>query len=254
MSSYGVWLSAAGMKVNEHRQTLLANNMANAQTTGFKQDLAVVTQRRVESRERGAMGFAHPVLDDLSGGVHVRPAYTDLSQGPIDATGKALDVAIKGEGFLAVSDGEATRYTRNGEFALNRAGELVLANEAGSWRVLDEAGTPIHIDATLGNPTVSSNGTIRQAGRDVGKLGLTKAESPRMLRKVGENLFESSAEEMTPAAGRFVPGSLESSNFNVMQGLATMIEASRAYQMNATMIQMQDQLTAQAVGTLGRVG
>lgn len=253
MSTYGVWLSAAGMKVNEHRQTLLANNMANAQTTGFKQDLAVVTQRRVESRESGAMNFVHPVLDDMSGGVNVHPAYTDLGQGPLDATGKDLDVAIRGEGFLAVSDGEVTRYTRNGELALNAAGELVLANEAGRWRVLDEAGSPIRIDDALGDPTVSSNGTIRQAGQEVGKLGLTKAENPRMLRKVGENLFESSAEEMVPAAGKFVTGSLEGSNFDVMRGLASMIEASRAYQMNATMIQMQDQLTAQAVGTLGRV-
>jgi flagellar basal-body rod protein FlgG len=253
MSTYGVWLSAAGMKVNEHRQTLLANNMANMQTTGFKQDLAVVSQRRVESREGGTMNFVHPVLDNMSGGVHVRPAYTDLGQGPLDATGKALDVAIRGEGFLAVSDGEVTRYTRNGEFALNAEGQLVLANEAGRWFVLDEAGLPIRIDSTLGNPTVSADGTIRQAGQDVGKLALTRAENLRMLRKVGENLFESSAEEMVPAAGHFVPGSLEGSNFNVMQGLAAMIGASRAYQMNATMIQLQDQITGQAVSTLGRV-
>lgn len=253
MSTYGVWLSAAGMKVNEHRQTLLANNLANAQTTGFKQDMAVVMQRRVESKENGAMTLAHPILDGLSGGVHVRPAYTDLGQGPIDATGKALDVAIKGEGFLTVSDGETMRYTRNGELALNSAGELVLANEAGRWRVLGEGGSPIAIDESLGEPVVSADGTIRQRGQEVGKLGLTKPENPRMLRRVGENLFESSAEEMVPAAGHFEPNSLEGSNFNVMQGLATMIEASRAYQMNATMIQLQDQLTAQAVGTLGRM-
>src|SRR3972149_5037155 len=101
MSSYGLWLSAAGMKVNEHRQTLLANNMANAQTTGFKHDLAVVMQRQVESKE-GASGlpFAQPVLDGLPGGVNVRPTHYSREDGPIEWTGKPLDVAIKGEGFF----------------------------------------------------------------------------------------------------------------------------------------------------------
>ena len=254
MSSYGLWLSAAGMKVNEHRQTLLANNMANAQTTGFKHDLAVVMQRRVESHSvPDGLPFAHPVLDGLAGGVNVRPAFHSLEQGPIEWTGKPLDVAIQGDGFFAVSDGEVTRYTRNGEFAVNTQGELVMANEAGRWRVLDDAGAPIHFDEAGGEVSVSDSGTIRQGKNVVAALGLMNHENPRMLRKVGENLFEATAGQMTPANGRFITGSLEGSTFDVMQGLATMIEASRAYQFNATMIQLQDQLTGQAVSTLGRV-
>ncbi len=87
MSSYGLWLSAAGMKVNDHRQTILTNNMANAHTTGFKHDLAVVTQRRVESQESGGSAqFAQPVLDGMSGGVHVRPSFQVFAQGPIEGT------------------------------------------------------------------------------------------------------------------------------------------------------------------------
>jgi len=254
MSSYGLWLSAAGMKVNEHRQTLLANNMANAQTTGFKHDLAVVMQRRVESKENaGGLPFAHPVLDGLPGGVNVRPAYHSEEQGPIEWTGKPLDVAIQGEGFFAVSDGEVTRYTRNGEFAANSQGELVMANEAGRWRVLDEGGAPIRMDEAGGELSVSDRGTVRQGNIVVGTIGLMTSEDPRALRKVGENLFEASTEGMKPASGRLITGSREGSTFDVMQGLASMIEASRAYQMNATLIQLQDQLTQQAVSTLGRV-
>jgi len=254
MSSYGLWLSAAGMKVNEHRQALLANNMANAQTTGFKHDLAVVMQRRVESKEdAGGLPFAHPVLDGLPGGVNVRPAYHSEEQGPIEWTGKPLDVAIQGEGFFAVSDGEATRYTRNGEFAANSQGELVMANEAGRWRVLDEGRVPIRLDEAGGEVSVSDGGTVRQGNIVVGKIGLVTSENPRSLRKVGENLFEATTAEMKPASGRLITGSREGSTFDVMQGLATMIEASRAYQMNATMIQLQDQLTQQATMTLGRV-
>lgn len=254
MSSYGLWLSAAGMKVNEHRQTLLANNMANAQTTGFKHDFAVIMQRRVESKEDpGGLPFAHPVLDGLPGGVNVLPAYHSAEQGPIESTGKPLDVAIQGDGFFAVSDGEATRYTRNGEFTTNAQGELVMANEAGRWRVLDEGGAPMRVDEAGGEVEVSDGGTVRQGNTVVGKIGLMTNEDPRSIRKVGENLFEATGGEMKPANGRLISGSREGSTFDAMQGLATMIEASRAYQMNASMIQLQDQLTQQAVTTLGRV-
>lgn len=255
MSSYGLWLSAAGMKVNEHRQTLLANNMANANTTGFKSDMAVVMQRRVESRSSlSGMGFRHPVLDGLSGGLDVKQPYHDFEQGPIESTGRALDVAIDGEGFLAVSDGEETRYTRAGNFTTNAEGELVLVAGEGRWRVLDDGGNRITLDDALGEPVVSQDGTFRQQNEIVATLGLVTPENKQMLRKKGENLFAPVGEvDMSPASGRFVAESLEGSNFEVMTGLAGMIEASRAYQLNATMLQMQDTMTGQAVTTVGRL-
>jgi len=254
MSSYGLWLSAAGMKINEHRQTLHANNLANSQTTGFKRDLAVVMQRRIEAQENvDGFSFAHPVLDGLSGGVNVQPSYHDFTQGPIESTGRPLDIAIRGDGFFSVSDGQATRYTRDGEFTVNTAGELVLANESGVWRVLNQAGAPVVIDPVAGEPTVSGNGTIRQGENVVAELGLVTPDDPQTLRKVGENLYESPGGEMRPAGGTLVSGSREESNFNAIEGLASMIEASRAYQLNATLIQLQDKMTGQAVSTLGRV-
>lgn len=254
MSSYGLWLSTAGMKVNQHHQTILANNMANAHTTGFKHDLAVVTQRRIEGESTlGGYRFSHPVLDGLAGGLNVRPTYHDFGQGSIEWTGRPLDVAIDGDGFLAVSDGEATRYTRDGEFAINTAGELVLAAGEGRWKVLDTGGAPIALDETAGKVSVSEDGTIRQGRTVVAELGLATTEDNQSLRKVGENLFDAKDAEMVPVAGTFRPESRERSNFNVMTGLATMIEAARAYQLNATMLQLSDQLTGHAVNTVGRV-
>jgi flagellar basal body rod protein FlgG len=242
------------MKVNDHRQTLLANNMANAHTAGFKQDLAVAMQRVVESREdAGAATMVHPILDGLSGGVNVRPAYTSWDQGPIEWTGKPLDVAIDGEGVLAVSDGESTRYTRNGSLAINTEGELALATESGRWRVLDDSGAPIKFDPAGGEIEISGSGVVRQGEVVVGQMRLASVGNPRLLRKVGENLFELTGGEMEPAKGQIVSGSLEGSNFDVMRGLAAMIATSRAYQMNATLLDLQDRLTGQAVSTLGRV-
>lgn len=254
MSSYGLWLSTAGMKVNDLRQTIYANNLANANTTGFKHDLAVVMQRQVESRESAApAGFAHPVLDGMSGGVHVRPSYYTHEQGNIEWTGRPLDLAIRGEGFFRVNDGRHTRYTRNGEFAVNTSGELIIANEAGRWRLTDTAGVPLRVDPQGPQPTVSTDGTVRQGRTILGTVALLAHDEPRAMRKVGENLFETVRGEMRQAAGTLVPESRELSTYDPIRGLACMIEASRAYQTNATILQMQDDLTGRAVSSLGRV-
>jgi len=254
MSTYGLWLSTAGMKVNDHRQALIASNIANAHTAGFKHDLAVISPRLTESRE-GPNGFMlrHPVLDGITGGVNVEPTYYSREQGSIEATGRPLDVAISGEGFFAVSDGTETRYTRNGEFTTNSKGELLMSNEAGNWRVLNEQGSPVTIDPAGERVSVSPNGTIRQGATQVGKLALMSNENPHAMRKVGQNLFESTSGKMVAASGSFVPESREASTFDAVTGLTALMEATRSYQMNATLLQMQDEMTGQLVTTLGRV-
>jgi len=254
MSSYGLWLSAAGMMVNDHRQTVLANNMANADTAGFKHDLAVVTQRQVQSRaSAGGLQYAHPVLDSMTGGVNVRPTYHSVEQGPIEPTGRPLDVAIDGEGFFAVSDDNVTRYTRDGEFSRSMEGELVLSAGDGRWKVLSDASTPIVLNEQGGEIRVSGDGTVRQGAVVVARIGLVTTDDMQSLRKVGENLFEATSGEVAPIEGRLVPGARERSTFDVMEGLATMIEATRAYELNAKMIQLQDDATGQAVSRIARV-
>jgi flagellar basal body rod protein FlgG len=254
MSTYGLWLSTAGMKVNDHRQALIANNIANAHTAGFKHDLAVVSPRAVESREGwDRFMFRHPVLDGMAGGMHVQPTYYSREQGSIESTGRPLDIAISGDGFFAVSDGKDTRYTRNGEFTVSSKGELLMASEAGSWRVLDEGGSPLTIDAAGERVSVSPNGTVRQGLTSVGKLALMSNEDPHAMRKVGENLFESTGGRMAAASGSFVPESREASTFDPVMGLTSLMEATRSYQMNARLLQMQDDMTEQLVTTLGRV-
>lgn len=254
MSTYGLWLSAAGMKLNDHRQTVLTNNVANADTTGFKHDLAIFTQRSIESRENPtAPGLSAPGLAGLSGGVHVRPSFISFAQGPIVRTDRPLDVAIKGEGFFTVSNGDVTRYTRDGEFARNKRGELVLAAGDGRWRVLGDDGAPIVLSEDGKPASIRSDGTVREGEEVIAVLGMAKPEDLTRLRKVGENLFEPVGTPMSPVETNLVEGSRESSNFDVMKGLASLIAVSRAYQLNATMIQLQDQMSAQAVSRIARV-
>ena len=253
MSSYGLWLAAAGMKVNDHRQTILANNLANANTTGFKHDLAVVMQRRVESQESPAGPDAvHPVLEGLPGGVNVRPPYYNFAAGRIEHTGRPLDVAIRGDGFFMVSDGTLTRYTRDGEFTRNRDGELALAAGNGRWKVLSEDGAPIILGETGGKLSVGADGTVREGQAFVAKLAVVNGDH-ESLRKAGENLFEATGARMEPVEPQLVSEAREGSNFDVMQGLASMIESARAYELNATMIRLHDQMTGLAVSRVGRI-
>jgi len=223
MTGYGLWLSAAGMQINDHRQSLIANNMANAETVGFKHDLAVVRQRQVESRENaGGARLSHPVLDGLPGGVNVMPVFHAFDQGPLQTTGRPLDIAIEGDGFFPVSDGNETRYTRDGRFALTDGGDLVLVAGNGRWRVLDDGGAVINIDPAAGAAELADDGTVRQGKAVIARLGLYSNENKQSLRKIGQNTFRATA-DMTPVAGRFKSGTVEGSSFDVMQGLASMI-------------------------------
>lgn len=257
MSSYGMWLSAAGMQVNEHRQNVLANNLANAQTAGFKHDLAIVAQRRIASRAAAQnLPYVHPVFDGMGGGLSVKQSSYAQDQGFIEFTGRPLDVAIEGDGFFPVSDGDAVRYTRDGAWTTNASGELVLSAGGGRWRVLSESGDPIAINPLGSAPEIMSDGRVRQDGLLLGRIELRAPADPRDLRKVGENLFapwNETQDTMTAADGQLHGRSIEHSTFDMMQGLASMIEATRAYQMNATMLQLQDQATGQAVSRVGAV-
>ncbi|MFQ5412870.1 MAG: flagellar hook-basal body protein, partial [Phycisphaerae bacterium] len=233
---------------------LVANNLANAHTTGFKHDLAVIRQREIERRgAAGGMAYRHPVLDGMTGGLFARPTYHSVEQGRIERTGRPLDVAIEGDGFLAVQDGDEVRYTRDGELALNRNHELVLSAGGGRWRVLSDRGAPIVLARGGGEVGISDDGTVRQGGTVVATLSLMTTEDKQSLRKGGENVFDASGAEMVPADGRFVVGAREQSTYDMMRGLAAMIEATRAYQLNATLIQLQDQMTGQAVSRVGQV-
>ena len=254
MSSYGVWLSATGMKVCEHRQTLHAHNLANAQTTGFKSDLAEVWQRPVESREPAtAPSLRHPILDQLSGGVNVHQSLYDFTQGNIENTGRPLDVAIRGDGFFTVSDGPSKRLTRDGEFTLSPTGDLVLADASGSWRLLDQDNRPVRVDPALGPVSIGASGLVRQGTQSIAQIRLLTPENPQALRRIGANQFAYPSEDMRVAAGTLVSAAREESNYNEIVGLTQMIEASRAYEMNATLFQLQDDTIGQAVNTLGRV-
>ena len=254
--TYGLWLSAGGLQVNEYRQAIGANNLANADTVGFKHDLALIRQRRVESQTSpDGTRFGNPLYDNLSGGTWVQPTLHTFRQGDLVPSSNPLDLAIDGAGFFAVSDGREVHYTRDGRFTTNRAGELVMVAGGGRQRVTNQSGSPIKLTPGLGKLAVSRDGTIKQGETVIGQIRVVEFADRQQLRKVGANLFTATdgAEPLKPNASRVHSGFTERSTVNPMEALAATIEVARAYELNAKLISLQDETLGQAVNTVGRV-
>ncbi len=253
--TYGLWLSAAGLQANQYRQDVMANNMANLDTVGFKEDLAVMRERLVESRGGGDRRFGHALYDGLSGGTFVAPTYHNFTAGPLMPSENPLDVAVRGDGFFAVQVDGQVRYTRDGRFTTNRDNELVMVANDGRARVLDESGVPVVLLPTAKRTEIAADGTVRQDGAVVGKIAVTEFADRNTLRKVGGNLFQATGAPGYPAQNsQLVSGALEGSTVDPVMSLTDMIEVTRAFQLNAQMISLQDMTIGQAVSRVGRIG
>lgn len=255
--THGIWASVGGMQVNEYRQSLAANNMANLNTVGFKNDLAVIRQRRSESGENPSQKmFETNPYSDLGGGSWVRPTYTSFTQGTLEQTGRSLDVALDGDGFFAVSDGSEVRYTRDGRFARNAAGDLVLSADGGRFRVLDQNGLPINIaDPSIGSIKIGRNGEVNQGDEVLGRIGVVDFEDRTALKKAGQSTLKLVGDTQSiPATADIHGGNVEASTVDSIAALTSMIEVSRAYELNARMISLQDETLGMATTRIGRVG
>lgn len=251
---YGLWLSAAGLQANQYRQDVIANNLANVDTVGFKRDLSLFSERPTASREEfGDSTMSNRMLDQMSGGTFVSPTYTSFEQGPILETDKPYDLALEGDGFFTVRDGKQIAYTRDGRLALDTQGNLVTF--AGARPVLNEAGQPIRIQPEQRDSLrIADDGTVRAGAATIAKLGIVDFVDKTQLRKVGSNLFEAPDKAQTkPAAASVRSGAVEASTVDPTKAMVAMIEASRAYQLNSTMITMQDTMLGRAANDIAKL-
>ncbi len=256
--SYGLYLSAAGALSSMHRQDVLANNLANMNTVGYKPD-QVITRQRLPERLESPHGFVDPkwLLEQLGGGHFVDSTRVMVGQGDLVATGNDLDLAIKGDGLFVVEGRGGTapehmRMTRDGRFTLNDDSELVMA--ATGRRVLDIDNRPITL--TTGAPvTIDAAGGVRQGGAVVAELRLVNAPAGALVKE-GENLLRfADGQRPTPGpvTGRLHQGHTEASAVDPIMTLNAMMAAAKSAQSNLKMMQYHDQLLGQAFNTFGRV-
>jgi flagellar basal-body rod protein FlgF len=224
---------------------VIANNIANVSTPGFKRESAKFEE--YVSRVRPAEGRSGAQAVSF-----VKDAGTtrDISQGNIQSTGAPLDMALNGKGFFTVATPQGERYTRDGHFSLDQDGRIVTSDgyavqgEGGAITVTPTDGE-IHVAA---DGTISSvvNGTLNQ----LGKLRLTDFADPRGLTKEGGNLY-AAGQPGIPATATLVQGSLESSNVQPVLEISKMIEVMRAYEATATLSKSQADLNRDAIARLG---
>ncbi len=253
---YGLYLSATGVLTSSHRQDVIANNLANSETVGFKRSLAIFQQRRTEAQALGRPGASDRMLENIGGGTLVSPTHVDRTQGDLEETGSNLDLAIQGEGYFAVKAGDTTRLTRNGRFLVGRDGGLVLADSAGH-RLLDEKGKPIELPQIPASQiTIGRDGTISARGQAVARLGLFDVPDKAQLAQQGGTLLRYSGDtkKLAPASGTLQSGFLERSNVDPTTELTQLISAQRQLEANANMIRYQDQTLGRLVNDVGKIG
>lgn len=231
---------------------IVANNIANMNTTGYKADGAVFA----EYLNTGARGDQFATPDRRVSFVQDRMTWHDMTAGGIQQTNNPLDVAIQGDAFLVVQTPRGERYTRNGALQINAQGELVTS--AGD-KVLGESG-PIVFAVTDRDIVINPDGTIRvregrvDTGR--GKLRLASFANPQRLRKDGSSTFMAPA-GVTPEPPnnnvRIAQGAIERSNVRPVVEMTRMIELTRAYTEVAGILQQQSDMRRSSIERLSEV-
>jgi flagellar basal-body rod protein FlgG len=249
-----LWIAKTGLDAQQTRMAVVSNNLANVNTTGFKQGRAVFEDLLYQNvrQSGGATSQDTELPSGLSLGTGVRVVATEkmFTQGSLLETQNALDVAINGRGFIQVlmPNGDLA-YTRDGTLQRNADGELVTASGYQIQPAIQIPGDALSI-------TIGGDGTVevRLPGQAAlatqGTLDLVDFVNPTGLQPIGENLYietasSGTAQPGTPGQnglGTILQGSLEGSNVNVVAELVNMIETQRAYEMNSKAISTNDQM------------
>lgn len=226
---------------------VVANNVANASTTGYRADRQLF-QSYIENL---------PGQDDGVAFVQDRATYIDRTNGPIQATGNPLDVAIRGDAFLAVTTPQGTQYSRNGQMHAGADGTLFDPNENA---VQGSDGQPIQLPDDYQQVQIKGDGTVsvmvNNRLQDVGQIGLFKPSDPLLLRKSGDGMLTAPATAMQPLdqddlSSRLVQGSLEGSTVQPVAEIANMTELSRAYDRLQTLLSDDNDRESKMIEALG---
>jgi len=253
----GIYTSGSGMLAESLRTDVIANNLANADTVGYKKDVAVSKDFRSLLIRRINDGQDQPVIGSLGTGAMVDEVATNHTTGSMRPTGNNLDLAIEGSGFFAIQTPNGVRYTRNGSFTLSAQGDLVTHD---GNRVLGTGG-PINL-ANAKQLSVADDGRIMiredvqggAADTEAGTLQIVSFADERQLVKEGSTLFKANpGAQQAPATVLVRSGSLEQSNVNVVTEMVNMISGYRAYEFNSKAVQAHDELLDKAVNDVGKV-
>jgi flagellar basal-body rod protein FlgF len=277
----GLYTATSGMLCQEAKTNVIANNLANANTAGFKKDKVIfrdfpsILLRRINDPNKKLYELKidpAPYVGKLGTGAVVDEIYNDKTQGSLRETGNSMDLALLGKGFFTVQTQNGPALTRNGAFKIGASGRLctldgfpVLAKAANAQKgptlAIDKNGNTtsdvveINIPANAKSFTVAKDGTVYIDGAAKYKLLVVSYDNPKRLLKRGKNLFfpkSDSGVGMTTDKTEVLQGKLENSNVSTIECMVKLIAAQRNYEANQKVISSEDQLLGKAVNDLGR--
>jgi len=237
--------AASGLRTSLESLDMLANNLANTQTSGYKLD-----------REFYDLYTSPDALDASSYDPTQMPTidknWTDFAQGSLQQTSNQLDFAIAGDGFFAVNGPSGKLYTRNGAFRMSATGQLLTQD---GYTVADTKGKPIQLDPSQ-PVTVDAQGMIRQAGQDVAQLQVTSFDNLNQLAKQGSSYFQfkGPATGIKAATGEVEQGKLEGSNVGPAESAVRLVSVMRQFEMLQKAISIGTDMNKQAIEEVARSG
>ena len=232
------YVSLTRMKGLADELRAVANNIANASTTGFRAEGVVFAEVLARADvDGGALAMAQP-----------RAHVTDPAPGAMTMTGGPLDIAIEGASFFQVETPNGNRLTRAGAFSLSPEGDLVTIL---GHRVLGAGGAPVAIPPDAGAVAIAPDGTVSADGLPLAQIGVFEADPVDMAREDGV-LFRVEGPVNPAPDSRVVQGFLEDSNVDPVMEMTRMIEVQRAYELGQSLLDMEDDRQREAIRTLGR--
>jgi flagellar basal-body rod protein FlgG len=257
-----LWVAKTGLEAQQTRMTVVSQNLANVNTTGYKRQRAMFEDLLYQNvvQSGGLTSQQTEAATGLNLGTGVRVVSTDrqFSQGNIVTTGNPLDVAVNGRGLFEIllPDGSQA-YTRDGTFQINADGQLVTSSgytvQPSITIPPGASGVTIGVDGVVSAIPAGQSDAVQ-----VGTLQLSDFVNPAGLQPRGENLFGETASSGPPqpgtpglnGLGSLMQGALETSNVNVVEELVSMIETQRAYEMNSRAIETSDQMLQHLTNSL----
>lgn len=253
--TYGIRTSALGAMSQEAKLSIIANNIANSDTTGFKADRVTFRERLVEALEGAPeMKYYNSQVHKNGGAPFIESVRTEFNQGTIKQTGHKFDFAVEGEGFFVLRDLASKKMylTRNGAFKIDNQGNLL--SQDGRYEVLsaDLAPIKVGIDQPL-DISVSRDGTMYQNNAEFAKIGIYLPRQEEQLRKHGDNLYDIGNTVLEPALRFDVhQGGLEKSAVNSFAEMTEMIQTVRNIETNLRMVTLQDLSLERLIGIAAR--
>jgi flagellar basal-body rod protein FlgF len=240
-----LYVGLSRQMVLRREMDIVANNIANADTNGFKVESLLTTE--TPGPPAFTLEGPKPVKFVAANGV-----ARDFGQGALRRTDAPLDMAIDGKGFFKVTTRNGDRFTRDGHFRVDDQGRLV--TQSGD-SVADDGGGEITIDPQKGGEiTVAEDGTVSQGTERVAKVGVYQFANMGALDKAGDNLYANASNQQPTAAAdaKVRQGMLEGSNVNPILEITRMIEVSRSYEQTAQMMSSEQDLSRNSIARLGR--